>query len=766
MPLQEHDTIVSAALPCSSGDVFATSGKDHEVALDSVVPVRHAAPRQAVPVPPALSALFGQAGKKENGKDPAELIHKQTVSAWLDGFVTSQTSQAPKSVGQVLEDLGDVWANGFLPPHTTSLALIRRYSPDMPEKALEIVQNELNQRYNEKEPLTGAHRKQHEPLLTGLAHLYGVLMEKPVTLVIGDFSNMRGTNEHFRKIMAAAEKKDVTDIPLAEAEKRTDKAVRAVSTLIQEQLKLGASKKQVDFFCHRTGGDEFQIVFAGLDEKATNALLDSCVKPAVEEMTAKTGLHRHEHSKERDDPWSRGFGIAFSTIALGQTTQPGLALAKADSAMQEEKARIGNNRIGALGHLRPVPGLSELPPDAVSPPRRDLLQPNGNLAGLTNIELLEKAAEQAEIAAQLAEEYRKTGKKILKGKELKYPQQQSRFDQPGDERSTEPHVFRCKQEKSAALAREVLNHFDGTVAPKKIRSRKFQPEESDHAPPSLGLFLTPGERTIRRVLAAMKAGSVTLDPGQAKLVQHVLSNSDAVDPATGAYMGDQMPAIFGVFAQDTASLRLSLAETPENEQAEVKNTLENQSPDTLQSYSFAAAMHNLAGVNQLLGHKNANHVLHHFATLLNQSIRKAGINPDYTETGHDGGGLFITALRPLVSFNDILRPARPGHLHRIHQNLARKVRDFNKTQIGDFLAQNDGTIPDGLDPDMTFGQIADPRRPEYPGVDLTVSLMRLSQTDDKGEKISGGRNYAALKAKIFAKIDRKREKRLTESLQP
>lgn len=816
---------------------------------------RRAQLRSPAAIPAELTALFGSDRPAAFGehKKTTGVIYEQTVSAFLEACLDPDLPNAPQNAGQVLEDMRQLWLErGFIPPHELKLALMQRYAPDLPPAAFDTMKELLVSRYEDLEPLTGFQRKQHAPITTGLAHLYAVLTDRPATMVEFDFLNMGGTNEHFRKLMAAAKMVDPSQIDEHEAWKLTDQSARIIAGVAREAMRVGARHYGVDgaaIHGFRTGGDEMRLVCVGLTQAQSEQIIRDYVQPAIEKFSAEAGLQDHEHSKARDDDWRRGFGAVCSTIPLDRHTQPGHELEQVDQRIAENKLMVGIRRQGRLPALEnSAPGtVLEQFADRLPPELRDLLtlarsaglsdedegesgdegeEEGGKARPESSLQFAapdpgcedESTMDPAKAAKQKSGGGRKKKKKTrlekLSRKELEkrlsglgikgdlsktgdgelrdlvqttvayklqndmqrhaahyadlkarcgtlYTPERSPHGVPDAMRSQQP--YHMLPERAAALlkaSRDVIQIRYGRLLTNAPGSPS--PFANLQLPPTL--FRTPIERDTQLMHTALQGRGVTLNPAQRKLFENMLASSSPVDSATRTYVGDVMPEIFGQFAKDAERLRAHLSRNPQ-----LMNGLGHPNLADIKARSMAVSMENLAGVNKLLGHDNANIVLNHFAqNIVLKSFEAAGvkIGRESVEIGHDGGGRMLLAIRPIVGTAGNARILSDHDMAAAQGEINRRMQEFKTTNIFAFLEQTNGTIPKGLDPKMTMADIADGKgRPELKGLDATTSIRTLNYQNAQGDVIRGGENKDALVKQVESDISAKRAEALKVYLQ-
>lgn len=821
-----------------------------DIVVSDILPTEFRISQQRSPaaIPPELSALFANERLAVQGehKKGAGIIYEQAVSAFLSSFIDPEIPHAPQTHTILLEDLRTLWLQeGFLPPDELKLRLMRRYCPDLPDTAFETLAELLASRYNNLEPLTGFQRKEHAAVTTGLAHLYAVLTDNPVSMVEFDFLNMGGTNEFRRKLIAAARGVPVSAIDEKEAWAFTDQSARVISGIAREAMQVGAKALGIpdaQIYGFRTGGDEMRLVCVGISQAQSDQIIRDYVQPAIEKFTAEAGLHDHEHTKSRDDDFRRGFGAVCATIALNRHTRPGFELEQVDRRIAENKLMVGVRRQGKLPgaaatDLTPKENLAQYE-DGMPPELRELLELSRS-AGLIDPDTDEiedeedddgRGKSKAESSLKFAtldpgaeDESTMDPAKAGKGgggakggrkKRSKKVEKQSRKEL--ESRLKNMGITRDLSKASDDDVREVVQntvafklqsdikrhaaHYDGlkqkcgTIYKPEhsafgrdadFRSKQGFAMTSDQAskllnasanvlqfrygrfltplpeamrpfpgvaiPPTL--FRTPTETDTRLMHAALENGGIHLNGPQRRLFENVLASSSPVDSATRTYVGDVMPAIYGQFAKDTARLQQHLEKNPN-----LLASMGNPNPADLKARAMAVSLENLAGINKLLGHDNANIVLNHFAhNIVLKSFETAGIGRENVEIGHDGGGRMLLAIRPIVGSAAGTRALTDHDIKVVQSEINRQMQDFKNQNVFTYLEAAQGTIPKGLDPQMKMSDIPDGKgRPELKGLDATSTVTSLNYRSEQGLVIRGGEHKDILVKQVENDISAKR----------
>jgi GGDEF domain-containing protein len=728
---------------------------------------------QAQPDPPSPSvswqALFPKR-RGQSGQQPPGLLHEQSVSNYLKAFIDPGNPLSPTHPDQVVSDLKGIWQeHGFLPVDELTMTLLRRYRPTASPVAAAALQQRLKSRYDSPESLTGFQRKQYAPLVTGLAHLYAVTTGQAVTLVECDMSNMGFTNEHFRNLMALRDGVEPDKVPVEKVHQLTDQAARVVTNLARKTLNRAAAEvgqPGSQILAFRTGGDEIRFLCLGLRPDQVEQRLQKQAIPSIERFTAAAGLHDHAHGKHPNNRWRNGFGIALTSFGLDAQTRPGLEMHAAEQRLERQKQTLGTARRGRLERtvlpLRETPDRSE--PGTLSTPEllklahqtgylknsysrvnpqaraeiREVLQAHGvidpaqprlngpDLLGLLQQELAHELGTQA---AQRHQRYQQL--KAVAG--TLYPPQHLPLDYAIGSNQN-PYALEpataglVLQNFEALLGRQRYGHFLSTA-----------PYASEALSDSSALFKKPFEREVLALRQDWTRTGTRVDATTQRLFEHVLGIFNPIDPSTSTLMGDMMPEVFGQFARDTRHLE------------------QQTGSNGLTAFGFRASMNNLAGINKKLGSQNANLLLHHFAQhVVLGSFAAAGFDPEQLIAGHLGGGHLVVAVPPMVASATRTTEA---HLQRVADEIKRRVDELQRQPVGDFVRQRGGVLPDGLDANLTFADIPDPKRAGCEGIETMTNWLVLRERDGNGLPVNGGANLGRLNQQAERLIDARRTER-------
>lgn len=654
--------------------------------------------RQINPVPQELTGLFAPEGG---------LQYKHAVWSYLEPFLSKDK---PDMTG-LLQDLKDIWnENGLLPVDDLTEQLLERRHTSLPKAARNILHKQIEDRYRDPEQLTQYDRRQHMPLSVGLGHLYAVLTGRPVSLIMVDDSNLGGLTEHMEKLIAARDGRAPQKAEEgSEAYELADRVVRTMAGVARHALDEGLrdSRRMTSASCWRTGGDERLFLVTGLPPDRLAAIVKTRMEPAVETFMAAAGQQHHEHLKHRDEPVFSGTSSGFAVLRLDRNTKP------ADLKSAEDLLGRNKTSAGVLRH------------------GRRYLVPFNGLAGL----------DEADQMARTAAASHKRFNALSKKNGTLYPHQTHHLDR--EQAETDPATgsvtwysdrHLAPYDLSQAEATRLLGNLEKVLTGPRYgkyqqeRSRTERVERSSARQEIL--FASPAELETLRFNHNAQKSSLSLSDTQTGLCHRLLGSFSPTDPATGGWMRETMPELFGRFAHDTQRLRTYITEN---------QGLVRARPEQVQSFAVAASMQNLAGVNKLLGNKNADLILRHFANeIVLGGFASKGIASSSVELGHEGGGYIAALPRPLYLRKGVVTPVTGKQMTAATATMEQRMEKWRKQKIVDFLKKHGGDIPDGLDPNLAFGDIPDPKRASRPGISIATAVLKLETQDERGQKITGG----------------------------
>lgn len=710
------------------------------------------------------------------------LFTKPGTGLYYEQFVTAFLRSFPAPMATVLGDLKAIWqTEGYVRPEDLPARLLPRYLPDAPPQAVTILQEQIKARFENPEKLTGYRHKQHAPLGIGMSHLFGVLTGQPVTLFLGDVSGMGAQNEHNAKLIARRDGLSLAQMDLSDAEALTDRLVGLATTTTLQTLARGArlNNKSVTWDPYRLGGDELAITAPGLPVEMGRHLNRTAVAPAMETLTAKTGSHKHEHTKHRDNRTRAGFGLAFAALPLDANTRPAHIDREADRMIERQKHLNGMVRRGRLdfrrtSYLSPSDCfalaaesgyLPEAPRhrlnDAARAAMENKLRENGTIDRTTpplsdndinNFLQLELANHLYQNARSQYDANRDLSQRLR----TDYPRKPEGIDLDPGQRALQPYDH-LSPEDAGDLLRSTQRVMQQEY--EMLRPPRPQTTRTDIQDPSLPLFSTPLEREDRQLSLRLDEAGISLAPAQRQLLTNLLGSFSPLDPATGALMGDVMPAIFGRFREDAE--RLDGWRQSETAGATALRHQLGNDEQKLQAHTLGIAMANLAGINAVLeSHENANIVLRHFANhIVIGAFEEMGIRRTNFELGHEGGGNMYAAIRPIIETPNGLVAMNDELLQAVQEEISLRTQQMGQMKVASFIREQGGEPPPGLSESLRFCDIPDPKRPNQPGIDVSTCRMVLRGTNEKGQSMSGGENYTLLRRKTEEEVKARRERR-------
>ncbi|AEP09087.1 GGDEF domain-containing protein [Micavibrio aeruginosavorus] len=631
----------------------------------------------------------------------AALPHAQEVQSYLINLAAAATGKKKPSpdlipdlnrksgvfvtatdINMVLDHIRTLYIdNGYRDPQDLENDLIRTLQPDMPESAIAAAD-----RYAADDmipdQLTGYQQKTKVPLVMGLAALYEQTTGQPVSVMEIDYSNMRGTNEHFARLIGTAEGRS-PDSVMRDAMNMTDYisliVAQTITNTVQNHI---GDRADVAMIPLRTGGDEVRIVLPGLPADEARAMLND-VHDQIEQVTARAGLHDHIHSKRPLDDRSNGFGACatiFELKANGHNAYSEVIKA-ADHDIQRTKTELGQNRLNN-------PALNALKPSGSMDPN---LYTDPDIA---------------------ADHY--------------------------------THVM-------AAMADLYQKHVDikldiNTIPSLESLATKLKP---DHF-----LTLKQIETSFHdHLLTAMKDQGLTLTRDQERLLSAKVTKFPSTDFASGTLIARDFPAMAGAALRVIDDIN---ARTGHNE------------PPMTMGVSF----HNLAGLNETLGHEVSNSVLHYQAQhIIGAALHKEGIADENFVLAHMGGGEFRVLIQPVIP-RDNAPPQiiTNQNMMNVYQNIQTGVQALNVVRVDDFIALHGGHMDTSDMPDY-IADIKNPRaelRGTEDGVVATVFIapFKTDAISDKNASRRGGTITNFIGEKLFEATQDRRTQTLASLPSP
>ncbi|WP_435640029.1 GGDEF domain-containing protein [Micavibrio aeruginosavorus] len=569
----------------------------------------------------------------------ASLPHAQEVQDYLLNLAAAATGKKKPSpdlipdlnrkssvfvnaadINMVLDHIRTLYIdNGYRDPQDLENDLIRKLQPDMPDAAIAAADHYAADDMI-PDQLTGYQQKTKVPLVMGLAALYEQTTGQPVSVMEIDYSNMRGTNEHFALLIGAAEGRSPESV-MRDAMNMTDYisliVAKTITNAVQNRI---GNRADVAMIPLRTGGDEVRIVLPGLPANEARALLND-VHHQIEQVTARAGLHDHIHSKRPLDDRSNGFGACATIFELKANGHNDYseAIKAADHDIQRTKAELGQARLNN--------------------PAFDALKPAGSL-------------------------------------------DPNRYTDPDIAADHYTHVM-------AAMGDLYQKHVDITIDTNAVPSLESLATQLQ---PDHFLTLKQIENSFYdHLLADMKDKGLTLTREQERLLSAKVTKFPSADFASGTLIARDFPAMAGAALRviDDINARTGYDEPP---------------------ITLGVSFHNLAGLNETLGHEVSNSVLHYQAhQIIGAALHKEGIADENFVLAHMGGGEFRALIQPVIP-RDGETPyiITNQSMMNVYKNIQNGVQALNIIRIDDFVAMHGGHMDTSTLP-AHFADIQNPR---------------------------------------------------------
>ncbi|QQG36150.1 MAG: hypothetical protein HYS17_11780 [Micavibrio aeruginosavorus] len=595
--------------------------------------------------------------------------------------------QYPQNTDDVLRDVKGVWEKkGFLSPAELRSELIRKYLPDS-DPALKKFVEDMELSRNRPEVVTGYMKKEHAYSATGLAHLYAKEMNKPIAMAEVDFSNMGGTNDEYRRRIAAERNVPVEAVNKADAEHMTDRAVKVLSDSMVDSLRDGLPPG-AKIIPIRTGGDELRLIFTGVDDPDALKKLTDSMHNGVEKKVAGMGLQDHPHLKAPDDPVRNGFGAALAIQDMRKIENPHNIIQELDDKIKAAKTRIGHERLGTVDEASIRSDVAE---------KID----KGELKVADGVD------RQTAIDKVVNDEIKKS--KIISAV--------LRHDNPLHNPNLKQGLAGTQAyiEKVAAQAGTTpIVHAD--VPDAIAKSDPVGARRPVAAAPLAGI----DERRAAIALENVKPAGRPLSGAEKFFVEQSAHALTPVDPSAQALMPNDIPKMVEMYAAENEEFKRQFDPSdPDVRQGLAKAGLKGM--QDVSPHVMAVSFHNLAGLNNDLGHHNADLVLRHFGNdIIENSMKKAGFDagagPKPYTIAHHGGGNFSVLMKPAAVGADG-KPVfmSPDMIKGIEKDIASRVEELNRQPVDKFLEQRGVHIDEDLRAHIdkkglkSFADIGDPK---------------------------------------------------------
>lgn len=199
-------------------------------------------------------------------------------------------------------------------------------------------------------------------------------------------------------------------------------------------------------------------------------------------------------------------------------------------------------------------------------------------------------------------------------------------------------------------------------------------------------------------------GGIQLTPEQEKILRIKVLKFPQSDPSSGALIGRDFPAMAGMAMQ-------------------VVQDINQQTGNQAALWTIGTSFHNLAGLNETLGHGHSNLVLRHQAQdIIKESLHKIGVDRRHFQIAHMGNGDFYTMIQPVI-FEDsgTVRTVTAKDIEKACFEIEQRLEKLNMTSIKGFLSRH--AIQGGDDLPPSFSLMANPRDARMPGLRVSVSAQ-------------------------------------------
>ncbi len=551
----------------------------------------------------------------------------------------------PQNIESVYNDMHLLWRDveRFLRPEEVRKLLMRQYLSDQSDESVfDLVETMERRRFNDLDPLTGYMRKSEIGIATGMAHLYAKMTERPVGIIEVDFSNMGGTNVFFQELIAQSKGITPDQVKTRDAEDLTDQAAKIVAQIILAELKKYTSDEAV-VLPVRAGGDELRITFTGVDPRDFKAVKNR-IQNRIELTMARCGLLDHPHLKAPEDETRRGFGAAISVMDMRKINAATYA-EQADAKIEVEKKILGHVRVGKLP---PSPYILNMAFSTVAQRDKD--------------ETIQDVLERE-----------------VNNRHRMYRDQMTRYGTGMDGTKTASQVLANIRKQMDLVIWELGSH--------KKQNMVFESVWDEGAHNDNHKFYASAEEEKElKMVRVLNELDIATDSYEIGFIVHALKGLTPYDPATGVSMARDLPRTLEIYMTDVKTHRAMLCAQYHDElpKGPIREALRqaNKTFEDLEKLGplmMALSVQNLAGLNKLLGHDNANKVLR-FVTqdIIKKTIAAHHLMEDDYTIVHYGGGEFMMVLKPVIDIgNGFVKIPSQGLLDSIRTSIERQVEDMN-----------------------------------------------------------------------------------------
>jgi GGDEF domain-containing protein len=666
-------------------------------------------------------------------KRDRDILYEQEVVSFLLGFLYGGGNAAPHtppaSLDEILEDVHEIWddVQQFVKPVQLRKELLKEYlNAEREDQIINLTGLLGRMRFEDRDPMTGYMRKTELGIITGLAHLYSKISNEPSAIIELDFSNMGGTNDFFAQLIAEAEGIAIDEVDMRRAEGLTDKAAGLVAEIVINELQKSSGEDSV-ILPVRAGGDELRIIATDI-ELSEFKKIQHRIHHQIEMSMARLGLMGHEHKKH--------------PIEDLRFIEPETYSEKADRQIEIEKKVLGFYR---TGESPPIDIAQQS--DFCSSVFNNATSDDGGLRVLQeNAELRARSYAAASKMAGTSEDF--IAEQRLQNIEAELASNSLDTDYKQD------HTY-----MPAALSTE---------------TPPFILDKSEYNPALL--YMSVAEDYEWRLVHLLNEEGLDVDAYEMEMLHAALMGLTPHDPAAGVLTPRDMPRQLEIYLRDAEVHVEHLAPvlTQENtskaasKMGPLNNALRlaHKMPEELEDIKpimLGVAFHNLAGLNKVFGHDNADKALRFMAqNVLKDTLAEAGFDDDDYAIAHEGGGAFTIIFKPIIEEKKGFFNIKGANLiPQIAQEFERRIEDLNELSPQDFMAVLNMTLEDeeSLDAfDMeTMADLPDQKhRPWINGLHVSTEYVDLSGRDFVLGQTRTGQMLYELKDALEQKVERDR----------
>lgn len=666
------------------------------------------------------------------------VLSAETRRRLMKNYPDDNLETLPSTLAEVRHDVREIWQNqGYLTPAELKNTLIQKYMPAVDPLVRDFVAA-IEFSRNQPEAVTGYLSKEHAYLATGLAHLYALETEMPMAMVEVDFSNMGGTNDYFRTLLAKEEGVSPDEVNQRRAEVMTDKAMRLLASSITDLICKEYPEERV--IPIRTGGDELRILVTGLGDYADIVEMTNKLHGTIEKHVARMGLQDHIHFKAPDDPVRNGFGAALHIQDMAN-------IENTATIIQELDGMIGANK-QLLGLLR----LGQVDTEAVEAEAAGKIM-SGEMVVLVD-----------EIETIIAQEVARAKENALKvSADLRHMNPVHNLALAGGSAGFHAYVDTAMPQPNAPL-------FKTAAVPAVL---SVDPLGGQNRPVGLPPMASMEDRYMFLSIHHFEEAQVSLQAGHRHLLRLSVKGLMPEDPSAEVLMPQGMVKTIDSISADTKDFK---AQFNPND-SDVKQALADagiKNFEHVMPFGLGVSFHNLAGLNTALGHHNADLVLRYMAQhIIKGALEHAGIpaHENAAAVAHHGGGNFTVLLYPGgVEENGKPWFVSPVLLNKARIEIKQRVAQMNDMGISKFLLKNDVYVAEAMSEYFereglkTFANVEDPKTRTYSsggqgetyrinGMHAVVTTQAMVFDADGNPALSGGAFVGRLRNTADAEME-------------